>query len=384
MEVKILQDHLAPNGTSSEVTLYKNVSTDTICYKNKRGVILPLGANSGTVVDALSATGTTATNTQTTLSYGVNVFTTITSTNKAAKLPAAITGQIVTVVNNTSAALTLYPSASGGKINNVVDGSAIVPPDGKPYSFYCIKNPVPGSWTWSAPATGQYDSGDISITISSGTGFNGFNPFISAYDNIVKNVLSGFTSFNAGYNGKNKGLVQGNPTSPDAIYFKPATSWGSVTKIKIYTNATAASYMNLLANGEIDAYELGTNNLVNNDASVGGALAWNINIANLIPGTALNAGEIQPFIGAPGTRWGEYIFPNSVLSTANNSSFVSSVIGDQDFGNTTYAGPNNAQYIGTIVNMFYSCYLSFQMQPMYGVSYGANKVFQFRFIIEHT
>ena len=384
MEVKILQDYLAPNGTADGVTLYKNVSTDTICYKNKRGVILPLGSSGGTVFDNVVATGTTALNTSTTLSYGVNVFTTITSTNRAAKLPAAITGQIVIVVNNTTSALTLYPSMVGGSINGVVDGVATVPPDGKPYSFYCIKNPLPGAWTWSAPATSQFDSGVISIAVSSGTGFNGNNPFITAYDNTIKTILSGFTSFNAGYNGKNKGLFLGSASSPDAIYFKPPTSWNSITKIKVYTNAAASSRVNLLANGEIDAYDISTNDVVNNGASVGGAPVFNMFLNTVIPGTAINAGQIQPYIGAPGTYWGEYTIPNPVLGTSNNSPFTSSVIGDQDFGNSIFTGSSPSQYVGQLVNNFYSCYLSFQMQPMWNANYGSNQTFEFRFIIEHT
>ena len=221
MEVKILQDYLAPNGTPEGVTLYKNVSTDTICYKNKRGVILPLGSSGGTVFDNVVATGTTALNTSTTLSYGVNVFTTITSTNRAAKLPAAITGQIVIVVNNTTSALTLYPSMVGGSINGVVDGVATVPPDGKPYSFYCIKNPLPGAWTWSAPATSQIVLAEISISHTQGAASGGY----------------GYTTANLGatigavYNAGNISLT-GNWLSENV----PT----SLVKMKTYTNILAS------------------------------------------------------------------------------------------------------------------------------------------------
>jgi hypothetical protein len=383
MQVETIQDHLVPNGTPSEVTLFKSAQTDTICFKNSRGVVLPVGSGGGNVFKGLVATGTNANNTKTVLNYGINVFTTITNTNYSAKLPIAITGQTVIVVNNTASALKLYPSMEGGAINNIQNNPVIIPPDGISYSFHCIQNPLPGAWTWNPPATAQFDSGNISISISSGTGFGGFNPFISAYDNVVKNVLSGITSFNAGYNGKNKGLIQGSPSSPDTIYFKPATSWGSVTKIKVYTNATAASYMNLIANGEIDFYDTATGDIINNGPSVGGALAWNVNIANVIPGTPVG-GIIQPFVGAPGTCWGEYVLPSSILSTANNTPFTSSVIGDQDFGDQLFTGTFPPEYVGQLVNNFYSCYLSFQMQPMYAVAYGANQTFQFRFIIEHT
>ena len=221
MEVKILQDYIAPNGTSEGVTLYKNVSTDTISYKNRNGVILPLGSSGGTVFDSVVATGTTLSNTKTTLSYGVNVFTTITSTNRAAKLPAAITGQIVIVVNNTTSALTLYPSMVGGSINGVVDGVATVPPDGKPYSFYCIKNPLPGAWTWSAPATSQIVLAEISISHTQGVASGGY----------------GYTTANLGvgigsvYNAGNISLT-GNWLSENV----PT----SLIKMKTYTNILAS------------------------------------------------------------------------------------------------------------------------------------------------
>ena len=382
MKVETLANQNVPNGTDSEVTLFKDISKDIICFKNKNGVVIPLGG--GVVYDGLTATGTSQATTQTTLNYGINVFTTITNTNYAARLPIANTGQVVTIVNNTTSSLALHPSMIGGSINNTVNGVASVPADGKAYSFYCIKNPLPGAWTWSAPAIGQFESDNITINISSGTGFGGNNPLISAYDNIVKNILTGTTSFNAGYNGKNKGLVLGIPTSPDAIYFKPATPWNNITKIKVYTNATAPSYMFVMANGEIDYYDISTNVIVNNGPSVGGSFGFNYNLSNTVAGTPINGGFIQPYIGAPGTRWGEFVVTAPIMGTSNNSTFTSSVIGDQDFGNQLFTGTMPPQYIGQLVNAFYSAYISFQMQPMYGVAYGANQAFQFKFIIEYN
>jgi len=160
MKVETLANQNVPNGTSSEVTLFKDVSKDIICFKNKDGVIIPLGGG-GMVYEGLTATGTSQATTKTTLNYGINVFTTITPTNFCARLPIANTGQVVTVVNNTSSALSLHPSMAGGSINNTVNGIATVPPDGKAYSFYCIKNPLPGAWTWSPPAVAQFESEEI-------------------------------------------------------------------------------------------------------------------------------------------------------------------------------------------------------------------------------
>jgi len=391
MEVSILQDHLAPNGTADGVTLYKNVSTDTICYKNKRGVILPLGSSGGTVFDNVIATGTTALDTSTTLSYGVNVFTTITSTNRAAKLPAAITGQIVIVVNNTTSALTLYPSMVGGSINGVVDGVATVPPDGKPYSFYCIKNPLPGAWTWSAPATNQYDSGIISVTLSSGSITPGnTNPYVSAYDNTYKNIIASTNTYAAGNGSKGAFNILGVPgtgsVANQSIYFQPTIPWNSITKIKVYTNASVASSYYIAVNGEIDLYEINSNpiNMIANEQSVA-AVYWNNDTNNVIPGTPINSGEIQPYIGAPGTYWGELIIPNSTMTSTNapGNNISTSIIGAVDQGDIMYPYTNSS-YIGQLVNRYYNCFMSFMIHPMKTTNYGSNQTFEFRFIIEHT
>jgi len=390
MKVETLANQKVPNGTNSEVTLFKDINRDIICFKNKNGVVIPLGGG-GVVYEGLTATGTSQATTKTTLNYGINVFTTITSTNYAARLPIANTGQVVTVVNNTSAALFLHPSMAGGSINNSVNGVATVPPDGKAYSFYCTKNPLPGAWTWSAPAVDQYDSGDISITLTSGSITPGnTNPFISAYNNTYKNIVAAPNTYAAGNGTKGSFQVLGIPgvgsVASQSLYFQPTTPWNSITKIKVYTNASVASSYFIAVNGEIDLYEINSNpiNMVANGQSIA-ALYWNNDTNNVIPGTPINAGEIQPYIGAPGTYWGELIIPNSVWTSTNapGNNISTSIIGAVDQGNILYPY-SNPSYVGQLVNSYYNCFMSFMMQPMKNVNYGANKVFQFRFVIEHT
>ena len=80
------------------------------------------------VYDGLSAQGTTSSTTSV-LQYGVNVFTTVTPTNYAAKLPQPITGKSVKIVNKGSVTLSLFPSNVGGQINNYpIDYPAQSPP----------------------------------------------------------------------------------------------------------------------------------------------------------------------------------------------------------------------------------------------------------------
>lgn len=383
MKVETLANQSVPNGTDSEVTLFKDINRDIICFKNKNGVTIPLGGG-GVVYDGLTATGTSQATTKTTLNYGINVFTTITNTNYAARLPIANTGQVVTVVNNTTSTLALHPSMAGGTINNTLNGIASVPPDGKAYSFYCIKNPLPGAWTWSAPAIGQFESDAITMTISSGTGSGGNNPFITAYDNTIKSLIPMLTGYAAGQDGKFKPPVLGIPNGNAPIYFRPDVAWNSMTKIKVYTNSTASSLYYLRAEGEISYYDIATNAYIQNGPSVNGGFAWNAPTNNVVAGTPINGGFIQPYIGAPGTRWGEISFPNPTMPSGNFPSFSSSLIGNQDFGNQLFTGTFPPEYVGQLVNAFYSCFVSFQMQPMNSVSYGANQAFQFKFIIEYN
>lgn len=130
------------------------------------GIILNVSKN-------LSATSTTFAGTLTVLSYGVNVFTTVTSTNYAAKLPQPTTGKSVFVTNNGAVALSLFPSNIGGQINNLpLNQPAIIPADGKLYQFICIENPLPGAWTWSAPATGQLVFAELSVAHVNGVADN--------------------------------------------------------------------------------------------------------------------------------------------------------------------------------------------------------------------
>jgi hypothetical protein len=385
MDIQELQDYLAPNGSDSQVTLYKSSTSDTLCFKNKRGIIIPVGSGGGVVNKNMSATGTTAANTKTILTYGVNVFTNVSNTAYAAKLPTPVTGQSVVVVNNSGATLTLYPSTTGGKINGVVNGSAIIPPDGKAYTFYCIENPLPGEWTWDAPAIGQFDSGLISMTLTS-VNTSGDNPLISAYNDTIKTIIPMLSNNSAGYNGKNLPIVLGVPNNNTyPIYFRPEIPWNSVTKIKVYTNATANSLYYFQINGELDYYNISTNVIATNGPSVAGAFAWNAVTDKTIPGTAITTGDvIQPYVGAPGTKWGELVFPNPVMTyPGTDTVFSSSKVGNVDYGNQIYPYTYPAQYIGQLVNAFYSAYASFMMQPMWNNNYGT-KTFQFKFIIEYT
>jgi hypothetical protein len=128
----------------------------------------------GEAVTALTLQGTSETSTSR-ASYGVNVITTATTANLATRLPDPVTGQQVTFINNSLIPISVFPSTTGGKINNRVDGQASIPNDGRSYTFYCVENPTPGAWVWSPPATNQLEYQEMSISHTNGTASDDFN-----------------------------------------------------------------------------------------------------------------------------------------------------------------------------------------------------------------
>ena len=114
------------------------------------------------VNDNLVLEGTTDASTSQAI-YGINVITTATTSDLATRLPIPKTGRQTVFINNSTMPILVFPSVVGGEINGVVNGSASIPNDSKPYTFYCIENPLPGAWVWSAPAVGQIQVPTIEV-----------------------------------------------------------------------------------------------------------------------------------------------------------------------------------------------------------------------------
>jgi hypothetical protein len=370
MKVETLANQNVPNGTNSEVTLFKDVSKDIICFKNKNGVVIPLGGG-GLVYEGLTATGTSQATTKTTLNYGINVFTTITNINYAARLPIANTGQVVTVVNNTSAALSLHPSMAGGSINNTVNGIASVPPDGKAYSFYCIKNPLPGAWTWSAPATTQYISDVITIPSLVSGGSSATNPIYSLYNST--NYVNRGTSWGAfaeAENGKNKPLLFSNSSG---VYFKFSPYATGIAKVKVYTNLLAKSTFALAGSTGSSYYTPGTGDFENNEYIVSGNLSVYQDTNNVIAGTPVGT-YVSTNIGDPGTYYGELVMPTGIYS----GGLAPTIVGDEFLGQVI--NPNT----GLLADLWACGYLNFELKPLSALgNYGTISNVKIQFAIEY-
>jgi len=349
-----------------------------------------------TVTSALSAS-LTSSSTQVTCSYGMNVFEYVTIDNHAVKLPQPVTGKSVKVVNKGNTLLSVYPSNVGGQINNLpIDTPSIIPPDGKPYEFICIENPLPGEWTISSPATGQYDSGEISISIVAGS-LGGFNPVVAAYDPSHVGLTNSFNNTTWGYNGKNKSnIIQYISGGYTYIAFRPESSWVGISKIKVYTNIIGTRSLNttvrLLAGGEFDYYSLNDGSILNNGTSSTNSTLFNFALTNQIPGSAVTGSTAYTSlnIGDANTAWGEKIANTDSYSDVSLGSVGGTTIGNKSLGNTPYPFPTKTDASGNTINTgdsvekFYSSYISFQIQPFGSLfNYGTIPDFKFRFMIEY-
>jgi hypothetical protein len=370
-----------------------------------------------TVNTALSAS-TTSSATTSICSYGVNVFEYVTPTDFATKLPQPTTGKSVRIVNNGSTFLKIFPSNIGGHINNLpINEPAILPPDGNLYEFICIENPLPGAWTFSAPATGQYDSGEIEVSITAGI-VDGGNPVVVAYNSSKYGTVGGFNGGSWGYSGKFKSTVitsnlftMGGYNGIDGyLAFRPDTPWKGISKIKVYTNLittteeTQAEVI-LAGGGQADHYILGGEPTLNHHPISFNSAYQNDHISllslslnNTITGTAVTGSTeyTSANIGDPGTLWAEKVaYSDEDSSNVRLGPTIGTTIGNKlldsafpyPFTSTTYYDANGNFH--TILRndpceLFLSSYISFQIQPFaYDFDYGIVPDFKFRFIIEY-
>ncbi len=359
-----------------------------------------------TVNTALSASVTSSATTSVCI-YGVNVFEHVTPTNYATKLPQPTTGKSVRIVNNGNTLLKVFPSNVGGRINNYpVDTPAVIPPDGNLYEFICIENPLPGEWTFSAPATGQYDSGEIEISLTAYSAPNGNNPIVIAYDSTHVGIHGQFNSSNWGQNGKNKSnLIIDSYGGNYTVAFRPDTAWKSIHKIKVYTNLisdpeTTQTRILLNSGGQADQYSLAEGAFIstNSNYSSNHATLFELGLTNKIAGTP-TIGSTQytsANIGDAGTAWGEKVaYSDQYDSDVSLGSKVGTTIGNKSLNNAfpypyatgSYTDANGDYveiYQGDPCELFYSSYISFQIQPFeYTFDYGTIPDFKFRFIIEY-
>jgi len=295
-----------PSSSQSNV-LVIDTSNGQIYYSSTADLITPINNN-------VSASGTSSLSTTTILEYGLNVVEYADFNDYAMKLPTPIEGRSVTVINSTDYPLILYPSVSSGSINGNIGLGAEIPPDNRQYTFTCYENPLPGAWTWDPPATGQYDSGEMTQNIVN------TNQLIQGFGDQVgqSNIMtSSFASSGWGYVGVS--VNYGSTLTPNvAPYFRPPSQAFIITKVKVYTNiyATASNgdgndvQFDIREGATKASYPQGQPPTFGSAIQIGWQSATSLGSGSFptylnaeVPSTSSDTGSIAPSIGYPGTLY---------------------------------------------------------------------------------
>jgi hypothetical protein len=327
------------------------------------GNLIDLNTSSVPVVinDSIEMTGTTANTTTTYMQYAYNVVTEATVSNYAARLPyPPVKGKSVVIINISGTPIVVYPSVTGGSINGIINGSALVPSDGVPYTFLCYENPLPGAWSWTPPATNQYDSGEIILTQSSVGGI------ISAANNsFITYDAQNSASTGIANNGISKALILVNTS--DGVWFKPSSFWNNITKIKVYTNnAVNVSTVNVKISSQVSYYNISTGALTGSGVGLASDLISTTNIDSSVSGTFVPVTtDRSAFSGSDGTLYKEI--------TVTPIAGVVGTIGDKYLGQVSVSG--------TIRDAYQVGYIKFIFNPN-AIIDGADT--RFRFFIEYN
>jgi hypothetical protein len=336
------------------------------------------------VFDGLVANDTTMEDTTLVLGYGVNIVITSTAEDYACRLPVPVTGRRVTIVNRSTQPVFLFPDYNegvAGRINNLLPGQfATIPPDSNAYDFTCIENPLPGAWVFSAPATAQYDSGEITATTTGGLG-----ELILGTSSDVFTV--GTPSFSADVDfspSRNTPInINGfayNLLATNYACFKPIginNNWNAITKIKVYTNISSdlgafdTPTINMkVAFGDC-YYKQGLDPLdVNNYwglSDSGSGTYTGLLLTSVVPGTVPPTG-VTTNIGDDGTLYGEFVIGTDFIYPSLDNPAATSIVGDKYIGTGTWLDGINLEP----ADIYKSVWISINLKPnqvLTGVKY---------------
>lgn len=197
-------------------------------------------------VSTLTVEGTDDTTTAV-ASYGINIIEAVTSSDFCCRLPVAETGKEVIFINKTQLPVNVFPSATGGDINGNVNGSASLNVQYTPYSFYCIANPLPGSWTLSSPlATTQIGVPNLNPNMGAAANYleiphtNGVLTKAAGWETgAFKTTPAGLGVQGGGATGC--GYLYGNASNAPT-YMRSESVPTKIVKAKLYTNIELADF----------------------------------------------------------------------------------------------------------------------------------------------
>ena len=334
----IIVDQLQPNiggqlSLDGNVLVNGNLSADTL-YGNSD--------NLTRTINNIIPAGSGLTDVSAYLQYGVNLISTATTEDFCVRLPQTpIEGRDVTVINTSGFDIFVYPSVDGGSVNGTLNGSAVVPSDSRAYNFYCYENPNPGAWSASVvqPNAGVYSSGEISIDTSQDS-----RQYVSAYNNVFKNVATQFSSVNCYASLASPNILYvSNPLSCGSnsgqcsvVYFRPSTPWAFIDKVTVYTNfstGTTEGGIFGLVHGREDAYySAGTLDFLTSMNLGSGNIGTPVygGCDQIIAGTANATNGFTITTGEPGTWFGELVYSAATRPTQIGTILLSS--GTMDTG----------------------------------------------------
>jgi len=236
------------------------------------------------------------------LNFGINIIDISAIGDKEIRLPyPPVKGKSLTIINNSGYVVSVYPSVVGGSINGVVNGVAQIPSDGNPYLFTCWENPLPGAWTWTPPASGQYDSGIVTFDTTIETGVVSFIDAANYGEGVGFNVSSGWA-----YDIYSKPQIKAALSGSDYyVNYRPSPNWNAMTKLKVYSNIRSIEGANcqflLKFAKRKNYYVSGSSTFKNADAGSTGEFFSYHTLDLAVPGTA--SGRLSTNIGDDGTAY---------------------------------------------------------------------------------
>lgn len=174
LDVATIADVTAPQGriTNLESTTVTATSAtiDTITTDN---LIL--------TQSTVAATGTTI-SAATQLAGGISLVSSADASNIAVKLPSALLGTSVKIINTSSRPIKVFPYSSTDSVLGLSAGTAYtIPDDGLMYDFICVQNPSVGVWSVTTPSSNNSVRRSVSVSlVADGTHIGANSESISA------------------------------------------------------------------------------------------------------------------------------------------------------------------------------------------------------------
>jgi hypothetical protein len=310
-----------------------------VFYKNADGTVLNIVETTDTIGDILTGVNAVTPDVRMFSVYDTN-FNLILIPTASFMMASELNdgGSIITYINNSSIA--------NARVNNSVA------------SLVNIINGV---------TAGQYDSGQI--TIDTTTAPNS-NYFVSAIDNTFKSTMISYNSQNT-YDSLNRpNIFYGVYNS---VWFRPTLPWAGITKVTVYTNATAAGttpfnfavsygyskeYYVPGTTTEIIDYQAGSGNLGNPVFN-----AVNLLVAGTPPA--------NPNAGDAGTYYGEVTYAS--YPGSNAGPWASGFVGNNFISTGVFSIPTP-----TLADYWECAMMSFQFQTKI-----SDPNFKFRIVIDY-